>query len=158
MTKNLPAEAILKPPPPLDKPAFAAVISLIVSGEHLKAACEEVGIDRRNFYRWLWADDMGNPEYAGVADTYARAVKQRTHAMHEANFETAELAAKSTYKDANGETRIDPGAVQAAKLIIDNRKWSMERMNAMKYGRREVDDEGNDGTLTLENDPFANGS
>jgi len=153
--ETLPATQKARKAPPLNRELFEQVILRIVAGDHLYKACRAVGADKTVFYQWLWEDDAGNPAYAGVANAYTRACKARTDAMHEANFLIAEMAAKSTYKDQNGAVRIDPGAVQAARLIIDTHKWSMARMNAMKYAGRDLEDDGGVLKVVIENSPDA---
>ena len=69
---------------------------------------------------------------------YARAREAQMHRWSEDIVEIADDAAAANAeridKDGNAEAVVDPGAVQAARLRIDTRKFLMAKLAAKTYG------------------------
>ena len=141
----------------LNRDKYDEIIGLVAGRSPLLHACEKAGLEMQRFYEWLWADEEKRPGYEGLAEGYARAIRRRADAHAEQALLLEEKAAATTYLDANGAKRLDPAAVQLARLALDVRRWSMAHSASQKYGRLGAALE-DDGTLVLVNDPFSRGA
>ena len=78
-------------------------------------------------YDWI-RDDKA------FADAFSRAKLEQTTAKFESMSDVLEEAKKDLITDEKGRTRIDPGAIQLAKLKIDTIKFEIGKLNQKKYG------------------------
>lgn len=134
---------------PAQQEAWAALMQAIASGLSLRKGLQiiermEGAFHKADFYLWLnySAEPNAEPPFIGLSDQYARAIKLRTDSHLEEIQEIGERASESTYRDAQGEIRVDPGAVQAARVMIDTIKWTMGKQAPAKWGDKlQVDAE-----------------
>lgn len=119
---------------------FHDICTDIASGMSLQKACREPGRpDKKNVWIWMRDDDL-RPEAdrLGLRTFYARAVEERTEAFLEDIIEISDSAP------------IDfPAGVQAARLMVDTRKWAMAQMKPRKYGRQSAQDDADKGDITI---------
>jgi hypothetical protein len=82
---------------------------------------------------WLWLS-----KYPEFSLQYARAKEEQSDAIVEKMLFKAEEVETATYIDAEGNTRIDAGAVQAAKLYVDAAKWYAGKLKPKRWGDRII--------------------
>jgi hypothetical protein len=94
-----------------------AVLSLMREGKSLRQACEQSGITKATFLRWVDAVE-------GLSDQYARARDE----MLDVHAEELE--------DIGDQAVRAESAVQVAglRLKADNRKWLLSKLAPKKYG------------------------
>lgn len=90
------------------------LLALIASGKSMREACQMEGMPTR----WQIQDLLRNDEI--FASQYARACMMRADEIFDEIFEIADSATQEN--------------VNAARLQVDTRKWSLARMNPRKYG------------------------
>lgn len=120
-------------PTKLTDELFEEICAWIAGGKSLRAFCRQRGKpDKSNILRWL-----ASPENSRLRDQYAHARETAGHAHADEIVAMTELVER-------GE--IDP---QAAKVIMDGRKWAAERMAAKVYGpKQELNHKSSDGSMT----------
>jgi hypothetical protein len=106
-------------------PVANAILDRLSAGESLRQICRDDGQPNESTVRGWVRDDSG----LGFATQYARARDLGYDAMGE---ELLEIADTARAPDASG--KVDPGAVQAARLAVDARKWIMSKARPKKYG------------------------
>lgn len=86
-------------------------------------------------------DDMPTPDTIRkwclkYYDTFGRMYKTAKRVQAELLAETLDDLAKDVlyYTDKDGNLRIDPGSVQAARLRVDTRKWIASKLASHLYG------------------------
>ena len=108
------------------------VCERIAAGELLRHICDDPRIPGQGtLHKWMAAE----PTFA-VA--YTRAREQQMDGWSEDIVTISDMVAATTIErlDKNGEALpavVDPGAIQAAKLRIDTRKWLMSKLAAQRY-------------------------
>lgn len=109
--------------------ALADTICLrLAEGESLRAICE--GGNMPNLKTVLgWALDVDHPFYP----QYARAREIQAEGRIDEIDDLAKSALSQLKLTEAGEC-VDPGAVQAIKLLIDTRKWSASKVLPKIYG------------------------
>ena len=96
----------------------AAILELIAEqGLGLKAACERVGVPRRTVRTWA----TENPSLASALQ-----LARREGYEHWAD-EILEIADSVRGSDS-------PAAVNAARLMVDSRKWLLSKLHPEQYG------------------------
>ena len=68
------------------------------------------------------------------AEQYARARESQADKMAEDILAIADDGLNDTYKDDNGNIRVDQDVVARSRLRIDARKWLASKMAPKKYG------------------------
>lgn len=104
----------------------APVLERLSEGMSLTKACEEVGLSRTAFYRWLDEEPDLAAEYARCcrvgADYEFDQIQEKFEEMHRA------VAAESE------DSRKANAIVTAYRTEIDTRRWILARKNRRKYG------------------------
>lgn len=102
----------------------------IAAGESLRGVCEDPRMPARlTVIRWLIA---GEPE--DFCNRYAHARQVQAELFADDMVAVAAGAERSVVTDHNGVTRVDAGAVQARKLLVEQMRWNAERLLPKKYG------------------------
>lgn len=65
---------------------------------------------------------------------YIQAMEERGEAIFEELLEIADDNSKDTYRDSEGNIKVDIEHVQRTRLRLDTRKWYLEKMLPKKYG------------------------
>ena len=127
--------------PPLYTPELGnRICSAIAGGKSLVKVCAIVGMPNRDtVYAW-----MRNEKFRGFADNYARACEERWHYLAEDALRVAEGAGGLR---AGG--KVDPGAVQAARLEVDTKKWFASKLHPKVYGERVAQEVSGPGSEPL---------
>ena len=119
------------------------VCDRIACGESLvKIAKSEHMPERSTLLLWM----LRQPKFA---DMYTEAKAKQMDVMAEEITEMSDDKDDIYYTDAQGNKRVDMGAIQQKKLATDARKWVMARLAPRKYGAKAVID--NDNVLTIVN-------
>jgi hypothetical protein len=84
----------------------------------------------RTVYKWLF----NKPEFA---QKYREAKEHQQDILVDSQKQELEWARNYTYLDAQGNNRIDSGAVALAKLACDNIKWDASKKAPKKYGVKD---------------------
>lgn len=108
----------------------AEICAEIASGLSIRDLTAKDGMpSETTIYCWLAANQP-------FQEMYARACEQRVEVFAEKIIAIGDEAAAATYVDTEGNTRVDTGAIQAARLRSDNLRWLMAKMAPKKYGDR----------------------
>ena len=135
MTKPITDRPLLQAarvPKPYNEEIAAEICRRLSQGESLRAICEDKHMpSNQMIYRWM-ADE---PTFRSA---YARAREAQMNKWADDIVEIADEAATASGeridKEGKVETIVDPGAVQAARLRIDTRKFIMSKLAAKTYG------------------------
>lgn len=87
---------------------------------------------RETVYKWLFNIDE-------FAEKYRRAKEKQQDFLLDTQDLVLEEYSKYTYRDKEGNERIDAPAIALAKLKCDNIKWTAARVAARKYGNQIPD-------------------
>lgn len=118
---------------PQDEHAIECILEMIEGGASLRKACENRGIERWQFLRWVDSDEDLQRRYA-----HARARMLDLHAEELEDIgEQAEAAS-------------DAVRVAGLRLKSDNRKWLLARLARSKYGDKLELANRHSGTVTHE--------
>ena len=93
------------------------VLSLMREGLSLRKACQQIGVTKTTFLRWVESVD-------GLADQYTRARDQMLDVQAEELEEIGDQA-------ANAVTAVE---VAGLRLKADNRKWLLSKLAPKRYG------------------------
>jgi hypothetical protein len=85
---------------------------------------------KMTFYKWIFS-------VSDFADKYRQAKEHQQDILVESQKEELEWARNYTYVDAQGNSRIDSGAVALAKLACDTIKWDASKKAPKKYGTQD---------------------
>lgn len=99
------------------------VCDLIATGDLVLLACQEAGIRKEIFYKWV----HNHPEFEHC---YTRALSLRTTVFAE---NVLELVLQPLPTNAFGNT--DTGAVALRRLQMDTVRWYVGKINPKKYGK-----------------------
>lgn len=115
----------------------AIICQLLESGQSLKRICEQPDMPSAGtVHAWV----AKRPKFAEI---YARARDLALDRMAEEVIEIADDGSNDTYKDAQGNPRIDYDHIQRSKLRFDARRWYLSKLAPRKYGDRvEVEHSG----------------
>ena len=94
---------------------------------------------RKTFNEWLAED-------TGLSARYASCARVREEDMFEECIEIADSRQNDTYKDKEGNVRIDHDVINRDKLRIDTRKYALSKMRPEKYGDRIINENTNKNT------------
>ena len=83
--------------------------------------------DAVTFYKWI---DKDKDKFK----RYARACEARADAMVEDMIKIADDGLNDTYKDSEGNVRVDHDVIARSKLRVDTRKWLASKLKPKKYG------------------------
>lgn len=74
---------------------------------------------------------------------YAQAKAQQAELLAEEIVEIAKSCKENSYYiDEKGQRKVDPGAVQADRLVIDTQKWVACKLAPRIYGERKPEQDG----------------
>ena len=96
------------------------------------------------FYKWLFKSK-------DFAEMYREAKEYQQEILVDSQEDELERARKHTYRDKEGNDKIDAGAVALAKLACDNIKWEAARRNRRTFGDNKEEQNKVDGTMTKVN-------
>lgn len=104
------------------------IIEWLEDGKTLLRWCEQPGKpDRRTVHRWARARP-------GFASSLAQARENATHAMVEDTVDIADDGQNDTYRDEDGNERVDTDAIQRSKLRVETRLKVAAMLNPLRYG------------------------
>lgn len=98
------------------------VLSRMLSGESLRAACKVAGIEPASFLRWTYADPDLAQQYASVKRDMAELVAA----------EIIDIADEAPPITPLGT--VDSGAIAHQRLRVDTRKWILSKVLPKVYG------------------------
>lgn len=84
---------------------------------------------KNTFYRWLF-------DYPIFSNMYREAKERQQEVFVASRKDEVEWARKQTYRDLQGNDKIDPGAVALAKLICDEIKWDASKYAPRLFGNK----------------------
>jgi hypothetical protein len=113
--------------PSIYTPKLAKTIcTRIAKGESVRAICRDEDMpDADTIYSWLL--DETKKEFT---EQYTQARAVQAELLFEELFELAD----ESVSDIVGDDKSDGARVQARKLQVDTRKWSLSKMLPKKYG------------------------
>ena len=112
-----------------DENKFKNILDDIESGDSLRAACRNINLNRRDFYKWIDESDE-------LKNQYARATTERHDKIFEEILEISDDGSFDTITDKEGNEKLNTEHVQRSRLRVDSRKWMLGKMNPKKYGDR----------------------
>ena len=111
-------------------PKIDGILDAIAGGASLRKACNEAGIAHSTFLNLVMNDEA-------LFDRYTRARKMQAAYL----FDTL-----GAIEDGTLAKKIDP---QAAKVVIDSRKWRLAKLHPKEYGEKsQVDMISSDGSMS----------
>lgn len=107
------------------------ICSRIADGQSLRTICDSDGMpDKATILRWL-ADEE---KHKAFRDQYACAREAQADKYAEEIIEIADDGSNDTYKDDEGNVRVDHDVVARSRLRVDARKWYASKLAPKKYG------------------------
>ena len=94
-----------------------SVLALMRQGLSLRKACDQIGVTKTTFLRWVESVE-------GLSDQYTRAREQMLDVQAEELEDIGDQA-------ANAETAVQ---VAGLRLKADNRKWLLSKLAPKRYG------------------------
>lgn len=74
----------------------------------------------------------------GFFARYTRAQILRAHHLADESLDISDDGRNDTYRDENGNTRIDFDVIQRSRLRVDTRKWYLSKVLPKVYGERQA--------------------
>lgn len=115
-----------------DAAAFAFLIDYIAEGGHLPGFANDHEFSLPAVSLWIDSD----PDKKA---SYARTREERSHIYAEMIIDVSRRDCSTPVLDGEGNVvgkKVDPGAVQQAKLEADNLKWIASRLLPRTYGEK----------------------
>ena len=110
------------------KEMIERVCEYTAQGESLTTMCKRDDMPTKvTIINWLNA-------YPEFALAFEEAKRAKAESLADEIIDIADDHAAVTFYDADGNRRIDAGAVAHAKLRIDSRKWSAAKLKPKTYG------------------------
>ena len=111
------------------------IVERIAKGETLTSICKEKHMPgTTSVYRWLLGlefidikEEHGKVEKVLFRDAYARARVMQADVWFDELVDISQT-------QLTGDNKKDSGIVQAARLRCDTLKWTISKLNPMKYG------------------------
>jgi hypothetical protein len=108
-----------------------AICTRIADGESLRKICESDDMPAKTtVMRWLADEEQHKP----FRDQYARAREEQADKLAEEIIEIADDGRNDTYKDAEGQIKVDHDVIARSRLRVDARKWYASKLAPKKYG------------------------
>lgn len=112
------------------------ICTRLMEGESLRSICEDAKMPgQRTVYQWL-------NDKTEFQQQYARAREVQADRLAEEILEIADDSSRDTYKDEDGNDRIDHEVVARSRLRVDSRKWLASKMAPKKYGDKVTQEIG----------------
>jgi hypothetical protein len=113
------------------------IVYRMAEGRSLVSICSDEDMPHRATVLRYLADD--GPEHTEFRDRYTRAILYRTNALAEQALEIAfdESHDYTEHRDSEGNpyVKLNPTAINRARLKCDELHWHIERLNGQKYGK-----------------------
>jgi len=106
----------------------SSILARIADGESVNKICRGTDMPtRKSFFEWV----LNDPE---LQRRYELAIVARTDYYAEEIIQIADDGLNDSYKDDQGNSRVDADVIARSKLRVDARKWFVSKMNPKKYG------------------------
>jgi hypothetical protein len=103
----------------------------LAAGETLRAICRDERMPARStVHCWI----VENHE--GFADQYARARDTGLDEIADEIIEISDDGTNDTYRDDEGNMKVDADVLGRSKIRVDSRKWYLSKMAPKRYGER----------------------
>lgn len=113
----------------MDAATFDAIVAQVAAGEAVRRTVAQHGVNPREFYAALDADET-------LAKRYARAKDVAVEAMADEIVSIADDGSNDSYLDEDGNRQNLPDVVQRSRLRVDTRKWLLSKLAPKRYGER----------------------
>ena len=104
------------------------ILARITGGESLNRICMSEDMpSRKTFFEWVSADES-------IMGRYRMAMAMRADYHAEQIIEIADDGTNDTYKDEQGNVKVDTDVLGRSRLRVDARKWVASKLLPKVYG------------------------
>ncbi len=114
----------------LDAIGIDVICARIADCETLQSIADDLVMSKGSLIVWL----------SKHPDQYARAYEARAEVLVEDILTIADDGTNDTYKDDEGNVRVDTDVIARSKLRVEARKWLAGKMSPKKYGEKQTID------------------
>ena len=107
----------------------AEILRRLATGESLRAICAAEHLPAESTVRGWVIDDA-----EGFSAQYARARDMGVDALAEETIQIADDGANDTYRDEEGEVKVDHDHIKRSALRVAARQWYVSKIAPKKYG------------------------
>lgn len=107
------------------------ILERLSDGESLASICDREGMPSRGAVNhWVLTD------LDGFASRYARAREAGLMTLADDILVISDDGRNDTYRDTDGNDRVNQDVVQRSRLRVDSRKWILSKLLPKQYGDR----------------------